>query len=259
MTNELMNPFFSYRSTARSHPGMVRRVNQDCFADCPDIGLWAVADGMGGHAAGEIASRMVCETLAAMQQPISGRDFIDEVKRRVQDVHATLKALAAEQDQDIMGTTIAVLLALHNHYACLWAGDSRLYRLRHGQLEQVTRDHSYVQGLIEQGAITASQAERHPMASIVPRAVGASPEADLELEVCHGPLAPGDILLICSDGLTKMVSDREIERILNRYGHKAADSLIEQALSAGGRDNITVVVVTVDTIDDTIYVEDTLH
>lgn len=230
-----------FTSRAVTHPGRVRDHNEDSLIERPEIGLWAVADGMGGHAAGEVASAMVCNALAQALPPLNGRDFIAEIKALVLGAHEDIRALAHGRGKGTMGSTVVILLTFRDHYACLWAGDSRLYLMRDGQLRPISRDHSLVQGMVDRCEIAAEAAEGHPLASVVTRAVGAAPS--LDLEVCHGPLAAGDLLLLCSDGLSKMVPDRLIEALLRRHGDAAGQPLLDEALAAGGRDNISVVVI----------------
>jgi len=236
-------------SASASHIGRVRSVNEDSFLERPDIGLWAVADGMGGHSRGDLASQTVCQFLAEIEQPESGLELLNAVRAALHNAHAALLAHAAKLDgQQTVGTTVVVLLIYQDHYACVWAGDSRCYLFRDGSLTRITHDHSVVQGMIDSGVLNESEAEKHPLANVVTQALGAP--GDLGLSTVHGPLASGDLLLLCSDGLTRMVPDPVIETLMADRGVDGADpladgvdSLIDAALSGGGRDNITAVVV----------------
>jgi protein phosphatase/serine/threonine-protein phosphatase Stp1 len=230
------------RSIASSDTGRVRRVNEDAFLERPDIGLWAVADGMGGHSRGDVASKMVRDALAAMPAPTSGLDLLQTVRATLLDVHDALLWEAREAgDDQTMGTTVVVLLIHDDHYACVWVGDSRCYMLRDGELGRVTHDHSVVQDMIDNGSLKEHEAESHPLSNVVTQALGAP--VDLAPSTVHGPLRKGDLLLLCSDGLTRMVPEAEIARLLRDRGVEAVDDLIAEALRAGGRDNVTVIAV----------------
>lgn len=232
-----------FESVARTHVGKVRRINEDNFCERLDVGLWAVADGMGGHQAGEVASGMIVETLAQIDDFSSGYAFLGDVRESIQRVNRTLIARAAVMAPgSLIGSTVVVLLAFAGHYACLWAGDSRGYLLRGGRLEQITRDHSRVQELIDSGSLSRAEARHYARSNVITRAVGVTDR--LALDTQQGPVQPGDLFLLCSDGLTGMVEDREIAALLqNPLLEAAADSLIERTLEQGARDNVTVVLV----------------
>ncbi|MBB4287202.1 PP2C family protein-serine/threonine phosphatase [Roseospira goensis] len=236
-------PPFSFASA--SHVGRVRSVNEDCYIERPDIGLWAVADGMGGHSRGDVASRLVCEALSRLSWAGSALDLLNGVRGTLYDADRELRRQAETLgDGQTVGTTVVVLLIHQDHYACVWAGDSRCYLLREGQLTRITHDHSVVQSMIDQGVLEESGAEQHPLANVVTQALGAPGE--LELATVHGPLAPGDVLLLCTDGLTRMVAEDDIAAVMNRDGPAGVRALIDAALAAGGRDNVTAVVVAPD-------------
>jgi len=229
-----------FQSWAASHPGAVRSHNEDAFVDRPDLGLWAVADGAGGHDAGEVASGMLKEALDALPSGLSASELLSQVRLRVGEVHQALREEAARRGPHAMiASTLVVLLARDGHFACLWAGDSRVYLLRGGTLAQVTRDHSLVQELVDAGAITAEEADGHPRANVITRAVGAA-EA-LELDKVSNRLAAGDRFLLCSDGLNKTLSDAELAGLMADPG--PADRLLAEALERRATDNITVVAV----------------
>ena len=229
-----------FQSWANSHPGAVRSHNEDAFVDRPDIGLWAVADGAGGHDAGEIASGMLKEVLDTIPPGLSASELLAQVRLRVADVHQTLRDEAEKRGpRSIIASTLVVLLARDGHFACLWAGDSRVYLLRNGTLAQVTRDHSLVQELVDAGTIPAEEADGHPRANVITRAVGAA--ETLELDTVSNRLAAGERFLLCSDGLNKTLSDAELADLLADPG--PADRLIDEALTRRATDNITVVAV----------------
>jgi len=234
------------RVWTQTHNGAVRKHNEDALVSRPDIGLWAVADGAGGHAAGEVASGMLAEALNALPADMSGVDLLSALRSQVSEVHAQLRAEADRRGSGTMiASTIVILVMQSGHFACLWAGDSRGYLLRDGILQQITRDHSLVQELVESNLITAEQAETHPQASVITRAVG-SDDALLELDKVSGKLEPGDRFLLCSDGLCKTLPERELASLLGSDTELgAAMELIKAALAHEARDNITAVVVEV--------------
>jgi serine/threonine protein phosphatase Stp1 len=232
-----------YRSAARTHIGTVRQRNEDAVLDRAEIGLWAVADGAGGHQRGDFASACVIAGLREIDPSSTGPHLLADVKAHLAQANRVLRARAAEiGPHALIGSTVAVLLILNEQSCCLWAGDSRLYRMRSGQLKQLSRDQSHVQNLVDRGEITRQAAATHPLANIVTNLVGASDE--LVLEERWDPLEAGDLLLLCSDGLSGVVDDAGIGEILARHSVvAAADRLIEQALACGAHDNISVVVV----------------
>jgi serine/threonine protein phosphatase PrpC len=233
---------YRYGSAAATHVGTVRTLNEDAWLDRPDLGLWAVADGMGGHEAGDYASRAIVHALHDLDPPANAPEFLSAVGDCLAAVHADLRGVAAERGVTLIGSTVVVFLTFDGHFACLWAGDSRLYRVRDGDLEQITKDHSQVQELVDSGVIDADAAEQHPAANVITRAVGAGDTLDLDLR--QGRIEQGDLFLLCSDGLFKALPEREIAAILASDPiETAAQRLIEQALAAHASDNVTVVIV----------------
>lgn len=232
-----------FESAARTHVGKVRAHNEDNFVDRPVIGMWAVADGMGGHAAGDVASGLLAEALAGVDTVTSGFAFLDEVREAVMQVNRTLVARAAQLPPgSLIGSTVVILLAYGGHFACLWAGDSRAYLLRAGEFRRLSRDHSVVQELVDTGDLTPEEARSHRRSNVITRAVGVRP--DLSIDMCEGVIEPEDTFLLCSDGLTAMLDDAEIAATLSPpTPDHAADSLIVQCLDRGARDNVTVVVI----------------
>ena len=232
-----------FESTALTDVGCVRQLNEDSYLDRPEICLWAIADGMGGHEAGDLASGLLVQALAEVQPSDSGYGFLDEVHASVQRVNRTLIARAAVmRPGTVIGSTIVILLAYAGHYACLWAGDSRAYILRGARLEQITRDHSVVQELIDTGALTRTDAKSYKKQNVITRAVGVT--TSLSLDMHQGPIEPGDRFLLCSDGLTGMIDDEEIRRFLSTDVHQAAaEGMLSTALSRGAKDNVTLIVV----------------
>lgn len=234
---------FKFLSVGRTHAGCVRALNEDAFLNRADIGLWAVADGMGGHEGGEVASAAVVEALGGVANFSSAYAFRDAVADALNKTNAQLSALAAERGT--MGATVVALLAHENHYACLWAGDSRAYFYRNGALKRLTRDHSLVQEMVDAGALSEERARAHPRANVITRAVGA--RENLDLESVFGNLQSGDRFLLCSDGLTGVVTDREIANVMIRAPlEAAAERLLESALARGAPDNVTLVLISAE-------------
>lgn len=235
-----------WSSASRTEVGKVRKVNEDACLDLPEIGLWAVADGMGGHAAGDLASRMIVEELQQLDAPESLSDFIDKVSSRLLAVNAALRAESARRDRRTIGSTVVVLVAFAYECACIWAGDSRIYRVRGGEMVRLTDDHSLVEEYVTRGILRREDAESSPQANVITRAVGVV--EDLELDTRAYALNAGDTFLLCSDGLYKELSEPEIARCIATGGsdHQTiVDTLTETALSRGARDNLTTVLVTI--------------
>lgn len=227
---------------AATDAGAVRTRNEDSLVCRDDAGLWAVADGAGGHGAGDVASQAVAEALAGIPRQLSAAEMLAQVRVRLGAVHAALQQrAAADGPQRILASTVVVLLARGGHFAALWAGDSRIYLLRGGMLSRVTRDHSVVQELVDEGALTEAEADNHPHANVITRAVGA--RGELELDKLSNRIMPGDAFLLCSDGLFKALPEALLGERL-RQG-VAASAIVAEAVAAGARDNVTAVVVRV--------------
>jgi protein phosphatase/serine/threonine-protein phosphatase Stp1 len=234
-----------FRSCAATHVGTVRTRNEDNFVNRPDLGIWAVADGAGGHQAGDVASRMVAEALAEVRAGLGAAELLAEVRLRLMQAHDDIRAEAARRGAHaILATTVVALLAHRDHYACLWAGDSRTYLLRGGTLRQVSRDHSLVQELVDAGALKPEEALSHPRANVITRAVGAD-IAVLELDKITDRLRPHDRFLLCSDGLSKVLTDRDIVEIMLAAATAPAPALVSAALDRCADDNVTALTVEV--------------
>lgn len=227
--------------------GAVREVNEDSQIEKPEIGLWVVADGMGGHSAGDVASGMVVDELSAVRRTGNNEEFIERVIEVLSITNQKLRQLAFQKfdKQAVMGTTIAVLILYENNYTILWAGDSRVYRFRNRQLEQLTRDHSQVNDMLDSGLLTEDEVEDHPLANVITRAIGAS--QTLNLERIDGDLKHGDIFMLCSDGLNKELTDQEISPFFSSGDVDEINrALIHSALVRGAQDNITAISVRVE-------------
>jgi serine/threonine protein phosphatase PrpC len=224
-----------------THAGRVRERNEDSFLVRTDVGLWAVADGMGGHEAGDLASRIVVQSLDAIGTLESAADLLTECEGRLFSANQQILALSRERQGATVGTTAAVLLVRDGYYACIWAGDSRVYRINRGIINQVSHDHSELEELIAEGALSREEVKDWPSNAIT-RAVGIAD--DPEFEVVTGPAAAEDIFVICSDGLTKHLQDEEIlQHAATRRAQAACDDMLALALDRGGLDNVTIVVV----------------
>jgi protein phosphatase/serine/threonine-protein phosphatase Stp1 len=234
-------PFLSWATT---HPGAKRPYNQDTFVNRADIGLWAVADGAGGHKGGEIASGMLRDALNAIPGSLSASELLAQVRLQVSATHDALRAMADESEQSIQGaSTIVVLIVRNDHYACLWAGDSRSYLLRDDTLRQITHDHSLVQELVDSGAIRPEDADSHPRGNVITRAVGADVD-ELVLDKISARVNPGDRFLLCSDGLHKCLKESELADILaDSNGVPPTQRMIASALAMNASDNVTAVTV----------------
>lgn len=224
-----------------THAGKVRARNEDSCLVRTDTGLWAVADGMGGHEAGDLASRILVEALDAIEQPEAALDLLEQCEAQIFRANQRIVNLSRERHGATIGTTAAVLLVRDRHYACVWAGDSRVYSINGGAIKQVSRDHTEIEELVATGTLTREDAGKWPN-NVITRAVGVA--ENLELEIVTGSVDPGDIFVICSDGLTKHLRDDEIlQYAAGRNARAACEAMLELALERGGLDNVTVVVV----------------
>lgn len=236
---------------ARTDVGMIRSGNEDNFAvDANGArGIFIVADGMGGHAAGEVASEMAVQIIQRELSPVT--DLLsEEVTKLVANTlrkanRAIHDRTLTEVDKQGMGTTASVLVLSGSRYLIGQVGDSRIYLMRDGTLQQLTKDHSYVQEQVDAGFLTPEQARYHPYSNVITRCVGASP--DVEPDTYRGEMRNGDIFLVASDGLTGMVDDRRLGQLLGSRAEpeRKVQALISEANGRGGLDNITAIIVQV--------------
>jgi protein phosphatase len=230
-----------FETGSATHPGKLRTENEDAFLDNAPIGLWAVADGMGGHDAGQLASTTLIEALGTISPTNSAAELLVQCEARIVETNSHLLRIAAERRTTI-GTTLALLLAYGVNYACIWSGDSRIYRIRDGAIARLSRDHTEVQDLVDQGLLTAEEGRVWPRRNVITRAIGVGTEPELEIQ--QGVLVPDDTFVLCSDGLTTHVHDDEIlQHVAYVLPQGASDALVALALDRGGTDNVTVVVV----------------
>ena len=230
-----------WTSAAATHVGLIRQINEDAYLDRPEAGMWAVADGMGGHHAGDVASSSIITALKTINPTERLSSYINDVEDRLLGVNQRLQNLAKENKKNCtIGSTIITMLAAGQHNAFLWAGDSRAYLLRNSSLSQLTSDHSQAQELIERELITPKEAETHPSSNIITRAVGASPELIISVNI--NEVVPGDLYLLCSDGLYNHLATDDLATILEQENLQTiAHQLIELTLKRGAKDNVTVV------------------
>ena len=233
-------------SSAATHCGAVRNMNEDAFLNRDNDGLWVVADGMGGHDAGEVASEMITASLARVnvEQPLA--DVVDSLEDSLLEVHQKIRAYSRTHCEGrTMGSTVVTFLLRESVGVCLWAGDSRLYRYRNHRLQQISDDHSQVNEMLARGMITEEEARNHPASNVITRAVGAS--ETLYVDITLVEVQPGDVYLLCSDGLYGAINESLIVRYLRGGDMQAStQGLIEEALRAGARDNVTVITVQIE-------------
>lgn len=228
-----------WRSAGITDIGYVRSINEDAHLDARENNLWVVADGMGGHSFGDKASQIIIEQLVDFKPGDTVANDVQNLERRILQANTQCRNLA---DGGVMGSTVAALYARDPYCFFLWAGDSRIYRYRDNQLEQVTEDHSLVQELVSLGELRREDMERHPSSHIITRAVGV--HAQLQLEMHYALVEPGDRYLICSDGLYKDLTAEEIASGMAAVSiQSAVKGLVKHALERGGSDNTTAIVV----------------
>lgn len=228
-----------------SSPGRVRDHNEDAIAAEPELGLWIVADGMGGHEAGEVASAMVVDHIAVRVRDGAG------LESAILDAQQELKKAVERGDgPEGMGTTVVVAQICGDRYEIAWVGDSRAYVWHDGHLRQLTHDHSFVQQLVDEGAISPDEAERHPERSTLSRCLGGGIDDELIVDTVTGTLFAGERLILCTDGVNSELDGEQIAACfhdaLGTSAANAARRLVEAAVQAGGRDNATAIVITAD-------------
>jgi serine/threonine protein phosphatase Stp1 len=233
----------AFECVSRTHVGLRRKVNEDSLLVRTERGLWAVADGMGGHDAGDVASAKVIEALFGLPIVYGLDALVDSAVGALARVNRELIDLAGSTEVErSIGSTVVGLAIAGGQYRAFWAGDSRAYRVRGSEVEHLTRDHSLVQSLVDAGMLDPAEAEHHPNANIITRAVGVAP--DLNIETASGEVSAGDQFILASDGLTRLVDDLELAEVLGgRALDQAADRLIDMVLDRGAPDNVTIVIV----------------
>lgn len=232
----------AFETGSVSHAGRVRKANEDNLVLAPERGVWAVADGMGGHENGALASATVAASLMAIGAADSAPELLAQLEAGVLEANAELRRQIEARGGAPMGSTLVVLLVHDRHFACVWSGDSRIYLVRGDAITQVSRDHTEVQDMVERGVMTPEEARHSPRRHIITRAIGVHEVPELDLE--NGEIENGDVFVLCSDGLTEHVVDDEILQAVRDAGPQAAcDALLALTLERGARDNVTVVIV----------------
>lgn len=236
----------SWSSFGITDVGKVRKLNEDSLLDRPEIGLWVVADGMGGHEGGDVASQMIVNSLGKIHEGITLDRYIDDIEDRLLKVNKRLLARAEESERQVtIGSTVVGMVAYDKFCTFFWAGDSRLYRLRNNALRQLTTDHSQVEIYIEQGLINRNEAATHPHGNMITRAVGASDDLYIDFDIQE--MKSGDRYMLCSDGLTKHIEDIEFEEMLSEGSvEESCKELIALTLERGAGDNVTTIVIDVE-------------
>ncbi len=240
---EILNAF-SCTSYGITDVGKARKHNEDSMLDRSEIGLWVVADGMGGHDAGDVASQLIVSSLKKVHEGVTLNRYIDDIEDRLLKVNQQLIDKANESEKKAtIGSTVVAMLAYDKYCVYLWAGDSRLYRLRDTEIRQITTDHSQVEQYVERGLISREEAVVHPHANMITRAVGATNDLFLDIDIQEMEL--NDRYLLCSDGLTKHIMDLELEEILHEEGdpEETCKVLIDLTLERGAGDNVTAIVI----------------
>lgn len=233
-------PLRAPRFSARTHVGLVRKVNEDSIVALPDLGIWAVADGMGGHMGGDFASQTVIDALQSLPKDLLAQDLVLQTRAALRTAHTAIRAVSRRHDNTIIGATVVLLAIAQSHFLCLWAGDSRLYQWQGQQLRMISSDHSVVGEMVTAGQLTWEQAEHHQYSNQITRAVGVG--QTLELDKRRGAVVPGDRFLLCSDGLTKYADHATLARMMaERPIETLADDLLDVALKGGAADNVSII------------------
>ncbi|MEZ5749056.1 MAG: protein phosphatase 2C domain-containing protein [Caenibius sp.] len=235
-----MNGLLRIRESTATHVGQVRSENEDNLSTSLEAGIWVVADGMGGHSNGQLASRLIVEAVSELAPDGTLRDACDAIADAIHRVNGEIFERSRDEGAQ-MGSTVVSLVVRGREFSILWAGDSRAYLYRDGQLILLTRDHTQVEEMIERGLLMPEDAQDHPMRHVLSRAVGVEPT--LEIDAICDEIEPDDIFLLCSDGLHGVVSETEIAALIAQWGHKASDVLISACLDRGAPDNVTVALV----------------
>lgn len=238
-----ISSLFTWESAARTDVGCVRKVNEDALMSNHENAHWTVADGMGGHNAGDVASQEICKAVEKLEQTNDFPAFIDNIELSLQSVNEMLVEMA-EKENGLIGSTVAGLAFNKEHVVSYWAGDSRNYRLRDGKLTMLTVDHTVVQEMLEANQILPEDVAAHPEKNIITRAVGS--DYKLHLDFTIDQVEHGDLYVVCSDGVEKEVSDEELETLLNQ-DHASLDialnAVVDLVLERGSRDNVSVVLI----------------
>ena len=228
------------RHSALTHVGRVRKINEDSILALEDHRVWVVADGMGGHAAGDFASQTIVGPV--MPNDPDPAEHMRGLRNAILGAHDSILKEIETRGGGTIGAAVVALMIAGGHFVCFWAGDSRLYRLRGGEIEMLTTDHSVVAELVQGGVMTWDEAENHPQSNAITRAVGVGDT--LELDKIRGEIEPGDRYLLCSDGLNKYAGFEVLQNALKDTPiETVAGKLLSIALEGGGADNISIIVI----------------
>jgi len=237
-----MTPARRIRASASTHVGLRRGINEDRILALPERGLWVVADGMGGHAGGDFAAQTVIDSIAAGTAAAPPADMARSLRSAILQAHDAIAAESRLRGGATIGATVMSLAVTGDRFTALWAGDSRLYRLRGGRIEMLSTDHSVVAGFVLAGQMTWDEAEHHPQSNAVTRAVGVG--ETLDLDEIDGAVLPGDRYLLCSDGLNRYAPFARLQEVLASAPLETVTHTLERiALEGGGADNISIIVV----------------
>lgn len=241
-----MTKTLEYSSVENTHQGNVRVLNEDSILSRKDAGIWVVADGMGGHEAGELASQLIISDLEALPHRAYLADFVDDVEDTLLLVNKKLRAHSLKKLNGLtVGSTVVCLILKDCVGVVLWVGDSRLYRFRGGRLELLTKDHSEVQVQVDKGLLTQDQAENSAVKNMLSRAIGAFDEVDVDVNAFQ--IDKNDTFLLCSDGLYNEVSVTDMEKTFSQGNlNKVSDMLMKKCLDSEARDNVSFIVVKVE-------------
>lgn len=231
-----------FHHCAKTDVGLVRKVNEDSMISVPELGVFMVADGMGGHAGGDFASQCIVAKIGQIELNLPSAEVMKAMRTAILEAHYEILAEADRRGGGTIGSTAVGLVLSEPHFACLWVGDSRLYHMRNGKMTQLSTDHSLVNDLLESGQITPEEAVNHPHGNVITRAVGVGDT--VEIDKLRGTYEPGDRFLLCSDGLSGFVTDEVIAQYMGTAPITSlCNELIDLALQGGGRDNITAIVI----------------
>jgi serine/threonine protein phosphatase PrpC len=239
-----MNVSYKWQSFGMTHVGRVRKTNEDNFIEISNQGLWVVADGMGGMSFGEKASQYVVDAFVGFKRQETLAENVDDLESRIIKANDKCRSDPAVKSGKVMGSTVVLLFFWKDKAITLWVGDSRLYRIRKGQLEQLSTDHSLVQEMVEFGQISKGEAELHPRSNVITRGVGLNDDIYVDMEYLF--VQTGDRFLLCSDGLNKHLMDYQLISPMQDPSIKnTIKRLMTMSIEGGGSDNITVILVDV--------------
>jgi PPM family protein phosphatase len=225
-----------------THQGRVRPINEDRFLSRPEFGVFVVADGMGGHSHGDIASSAIVQCVEDTLSKASHAQKVKALTESLLRANEVIGGVSRSNDNIVIGSTIAGLVVTGGRFSVLWSGDSRVYLVRDGRIQQLTTDHNEAEMLLRQGAITREQARQWPRRNVIVHAIGVNEEP--HIEITEGAVRAGDVFVLCSDGLTNHLSDLEIKQIAaENPARQACVELIRIALARGGTDNVSVITV----------------